>query len=73
VDDMMEAMEQLLFQHGVDVVFSGHVHAYERAFRTYRWVAAIQRSGACTHELRAQAVSLLSGRQHDLPVYDKEA
>lgn len=29
-DDMMEAMEPLLHAAGVDLVFSGHVHAYER-------------------------------------------
>lgn len=36
VDDMLEAMEPLLFQYGTDVVFAGHVHAYERMYRTYR-------------------------------------
>ncbi|CAL8470424.1 g9966 [Coccomyxa elongata] len=36
VDDMLEAMEEVLFQHGVDVVFAGHVHAYERGHRTYK-------------------------------------
>lgn len=28
--NMREAMEDLLEQHGVDIVFNGHVHAYER-------------------------------------------
>ncbi|RYG52446.1 hypothetical protein EON66_09740, partial [archaeon] len=32
---MREAMEQLLFNAGVDVVFSGHVHAYERNSRVF--------------------------------------
>lgn len=30
-DDMMAAMEPLLHAAGVDVVFAGHVHAYERS------------------------------------------
>lgn len=29
-ESMREAMESLLFNARVDVVFSGHVHAYER-------------------------------------------
>jgi UDP-2,3-diacylglucosamine pyrophosphatase LpxH len=28
--DMMAAMETLLYQHNVDILFAGHVHAYER-------------------------------------------
>ncbi|KAK9915993.1 hypothetical protein WJX75_007091 [Coccomyxa subellipsoidea] len=36
VDDMLDAMEAVLFQNGVDVVFAGHVHAYERFHRTYK-------------------------------------
>ena len=36
MDDMLAAMEDTLYQHGVDVVFAGHVHAYERSFRTFR-------------------------------------
>lgn len=28
--DMMAAMEPLLYQYNVDIVFAGHVHAYER-------------------------------------------
>ena len=27
-------MEGLLYQHGVDAVFTGHVHAYERVSRS---------------------------------------
>jgi predicted phosphodiesterase len=27
---MMAAMETLLYQHNVDILFAGHVHAYER-------------------------------------------
>lgn len=34
MDDMLAAMEATLYQHGVDAVFAGHVHAYERTFRT---------------------------------------
>ncbi|KAG8372773.1 hypothetical protein BUALT_Bualt12G0101700 [Buddleja alternifolia] len=30
-------MEPLLYQHGVDIVFSGHVHAYERMNRVYNY------------------------------------
>ena len=36
MDDMLAVMEDALYQHGVDVVFAGHVHAYERSFRTLR-------------------------------------
>ncbi|KAI3753936.1 hypothetical protein L2E82_26001 [Cichorium intybus] len=34
-DQMMEAMEPLLHAAGVDIVFAGHVHAYERTKRVY--------------------------------------
>ncbi|KAK4388037.1 Purple acid phosphatase 23 [Sesamum angolense] len=30
-------METLLYQYGVDIVFSGHVHAYERMNRVYNY------------------------------------
>ncbi|GLU08740.1 hypothetical protein SLE2022_256330 [Rubroshorea leprosula] len=30
-------MESLLYQYGVDIVFSGHVHAYERINRVYNY------------------------------------
>ncbi|OMO53032.1 hypothetical protein CCACVL1_28935 [Corchorus capsularis] len=30
-------MEQLLYQHNADIVFSGHVHAYERMNRVYNY------------------------------------
>ena len=36
VDDMADAMEPVLFEYGADIVFAGHVHAYERSFRSYR-------------------------------------
>lgn len=43
-DDMMASMEPLLYAAGVDVVFAGHVHAYERSvsytsdsFHHYIW------------------------------------
>ncbi|CAL0299330.1 unnamed protein product [Lupinus luteus] len=34
-DDMMEAMEPLLYDARVDLVLAGHVHAYERSKRVY--------------------------------------
>ncbi|CAL0307407.1 unnamed protein product [Lupinus luteus] len=34
-DDMMAAMEPLLYAAGVDMVLAGHVHAYERSKRVY--------------------------------------
>ncbi len=37
---MLGAMEEVLFQYGVDAVFAGHVHAYERAHRTYKCALA---------------------------------
>lgn len=33
---MKQAMEQVLFEHQVDLVLSGHVHAYERSFPVYK-------------------------------------
>ena len=35
VDDMREAMEDALYEFGVDVIFTGHVHAYERTHPVY--------------------------------------
>ncbi|XP_057499700.1 purple acid phosphatase 23 isoform X2 [Actinidia eriantha] len=34
---MRRQMETLLYQYGVDIVFSGHVHAYERMNRVYNY------------------------------------
>ncbi|KAK7244922.1 hypothetical protein RIF29_39751 [Crotalaria pallida] len=34
--DMKDSMEDLLYQARVDVVFAGHVHAYERFTRVYK-------------------------------------
>ncbi|GFS31398.1 purple acid phosphatase 23 [Actinidia rufa] len=34
---MRQQMETLLYQYGVDIVFSGHVHAYERMNRVYNY------------------------------------
>eukprot|EP00252_Welwitschia_mirabilis_P009066 TRINITY_DN2135_c0_g1_i1.p1 TRINITY_DN2135_c0_g1~~TRINITY_DN2135_c0_g1_i1.p1 ORF type:complete len:429 (+),score=80.94 TRINITY_DN2135_c0_g1_i1:160-1446(+) len=35
-DDMMEAMEPLIYAAKADIVFAGHVHAYERSARVYK-------------------------------------
>ncbi len=32
---MRKSMESILYSAGVDVLFSGHVHAYERTNRVY--------------------------------------
>lgn len=37
VECMRVAMEDLLYQYGVDLVFNGHVHAYERSNRVYNY------------------------------------
>ncbi|KAJ6824832.1 purple acid phosphatase 15-like [Iris pallida] len=34
---MRVAMEDLLYSYGVDIVFNGHVHAYERSNRVYNF------------------------------------
>ncbi|CAA7027934.1 unnamed protein product [Microthlaspi erraticum] len=34
---MRQEMEELLYQHRVDMVFAGHVHAYERINRIYNY------------------------------------
>ncbi|XP_010440539.1 PREDICTED: purple acid phosphatase 23-like isoform X1 [Camelina sativa] len=34
---MRQEMEELLYQHRVDIVFAGHVHAYERMNRIYNY------------------------------------
>lgn len=34
-EEMRKVMEPLLYQHGVDFVISGHVHAYERSEHVY--------------------------------------
>lgn len=36
VESMRSSMETLLFENGVDAVFAGHVHAYERSFPVYQ-------------------------------------
>jgi acid phosphatase type 7 len=33
---MKESMEEVLYTHGVNMVFSGHVHALERSYPTYK-------------------------------------
>eukprot|EP00928_Gymnodinium_smaydae_P037113 TRINITY_DN25816_c0_g1_i1.p1 TRINITY_DN25816_c0_g1~~TRINITY_DN25816_c0_g1_i1.p1 ORF type:complete len:688 (+),score=43.79 TRINITY_DN25816_c0_g1_i1:64-2064(+) len=30
-------MEELLYMHGVDIVFNGHIHSYERSFPVYKY------------------------------------
>ncbi|XP_047322788.1 purple acid phosphatase 18-like [Impatiens glandulifera] len=35
-DEMMAAIEPILYASGVDIVLSGHVHAYERSKRVYK-------------------------------------
>ncbi len=35
---MRENMEDLLYKHNVNLVFAGHVHAYERSYPTYKGV-----------------------------------
>ena len=59
---MMEAMEGTLYQHGVDVVFAGHVHAYESSYPVFRWdlhwfdtMAAFSlHCSVCTHHVEPQ-------------------
>lgn len=34
-EPMRHALERVLYRHGVDVVFAGHVHAYERSVPVY--------------------------------------
>ncbi|KAL0854020.1 hypothetical protein Bca101_059172 [Brassica carinata] len=34
---MRQEMEELLYQHRVDIIFAGHVHAYERMNRIYNY------------------------------------
>jgi len=34
-EDMRVSMESLIYEHGVDAVISGHVHAYERSVPTF--------------------------------------
>ena len=36
MEGMKGTMESLLYQYGVDIVFAGHVHAYERSSRVYK-------------------------------------
>ncbi|KAK9820918.1 hypothetical protein WJX74_007259 [Apatococcus lobatus] len=35
-DAIRESLEELLFQYGVDLIFTGHVHSYERSRRVLR-------------------------------------
>lgn len=37
VECMRVAMEELLYNAGVDIIFNGHVHAYERSNRVYNY------------------------------------
>ena len=35
-DAIRDSLEELLFQNGVDLIFTGHVHSYERSRRVFR-------------------------------------
>ena len=37
VECMRIALEPIMVEHGVDLVFAGHIHAYERSHRTVAW------------------------------------
>lgn len=37
VDDFMSIYEPIFYQNGVDAVFGGHAHAYERSFPLYNF------------------------------------
>ncbi|VAI20479.1 purple acid phosphatase 15 [Triticum aestivum] len=37
VECMRVAMEELLYSHGLDIAFTGHVHAYERSNRVFNY------------------------------------
>ena len=54
---MMDAMEETLYQHGVDAVFAGHVHAYESSYPVFR-CASLPLTMAIYHV--ASAITLLS-------------
>ena len=49
VDDMMEAMEGTLYQHGVDAIFAGHVHAYESSYPVFRSGTLLPAAAAIRH------------------------
>ena len=34
---LLQAYEPLLYKYGVDLVFNGHQHAYERTKPVYNW------------------------------------
>ena len=65
---MMEAMEGTLYQHGVDVVFAGHVHAYESSYPVFRsglhWIGIMAASSllcsVCTHHAEPQSAATRS-------------
>jgi len=42
---MKDEYEDLFYKYGVDVVLQGHVHAYERTYRMYKWNQS-QKGGA---------------------------
>ena len=46
LDAMMAAMEELLHEHEVDVVYTGHVHSYERTHPVYAGEVAAGLHGA---------------------------
>ena len=46
---MMEAMEETLYQHGVDAIFAGHVHAYESSYPVFRSGTLLPAAAAIRH------------------------
>ena len=65
---MRDSMEGLLYQHGVDAVFTGHVHAYERISRCAlrsSTIGACATKHACARHLGLDA-HVLSSNSEDL-------
>ena len=46
---MMDAMEETLYQHGVDAIFAGHVHAYESSYPVFRSGTRLPAMAAINH------------------------
>ena len=56
VDDMAAAMEPVLYEFGVDLVFAGHVHAYERSHRILGCALRCARRHILVHRARVTLV-----------------